>query len=176
MAAEIPTQPHPYQIIQSYDLQETRQKGRVPVHIYLLCDPDTNEPRYIGQTINPLNRIRNHFQGLSVNPPLDLWFEELRLAGKSPRLDVVEIVNPGYGDAAEQRWIERLSVDGFKLLNFSCCRKRGREEMLRKHLLKDATSDKPTPQQQDALGRVIRAVREAVEEKERRRRQGEDQP
>lgn len=36
------------------------QSETVRVHFYVLEDPNTNEIRYVGQTVNPENRFRNH--------------------------------------------------------------------------------------------------------------------
>lgn len=108
------TRQHLYPIIQSYTLQDSRQKGQLPVHIYLLCDPFSGTPLYVGQTIKPITRLVQHCCRYAE---CGAWARELKEAGLSPRLDVVAIVDPDEADAAEQFWIDRLIADGYALVN-----------------------------------------------------------
>lgn len=49
--------------------------------IYALVDPMTRQIRYIGQTVNPESRYRQHAKS---NTPVGEWFEELRILGAEP--------------------------------------------------------------------------------------------
>lgn len=124
-----------YPIIGSYTLQKEYRKQRIqnPVHIYYLCDPEDGVPRYVGRTVDPIGRLKQHKWGFGCGHEFYVWMKRLRESDSLPRMDVVEIVSPDEALIAEQRWIERLTADGFDLLNAACCRRR-------KHTVIDGSS------------------------------------
>lgn len=62
-------------------------------YIYELVDPITNEPRYIGHTINTYNRLHSHLtkskKGKSYK---DIWIRKLLKQGITPILNIIDEV------------------------------------------------------------------------------------
>lgn len=89
--------------------------------IYALCDPDTGEVRYIGQTANGMLRPRAHLTPSAGKGRAHYhanWIRSLRRAGKRPTIRVLEEVpNAAALDAAERRWIARGRGLGWRLTN-----------------------------------------------------------
>lgn len=89
------------------------------VTIYALVDPRTNEPRYVGRTTNPANRLRNHVtkarRGGTGNAGLEQWLQELAAAGLRPLIQSLETVDPRDKGEREWHWLEEL--DNGQLLN-----------------------------------------------------------
>lgn len=88
------------------------------VSIYALCDPVTNDIRYIGQSIDPDTRLKNHistsFTGTSKR---DIWIRSLLLSGKFPVLQTLSVIDVTEADAAEVQAISQAKKDGAKLVN-----------------------------------------------------------
>lgn len=88
------------------------------VTIYALCDPDTNEVRYIGQTVDPSIRLRAHLSdSFSGQSNKDKWIRSLLVRGKHPTLQALAVVNVADADTAELDAIQQANRDGFKVLN-----------------------------------------------------------
>lgn len=102
-----------------------------PSWVYALCDPRTGEAKYVGVSINPFQRAKQH---LSVdgcenrrNPNAKRrWIKELKALGMRPELTILEEVAgscPTIGKQhpaqieAEQRWIVKLARAGHGLTN-----------------------------------------------------------
>lgn len=97
--------------------------------IYLVRNPDTNVPIYIGQTQNFQSRQKRHFRRFSKE-----------FGGKAPIIEVIETVT-SYSKAreAEKKQIAEFSDKGFVLLNEldrEFCRKAN-------HLIPSGQSKKP---------------------------------
>jgi hypothetical protein len=82
--------------------------------IYALLDPDTEEVRYVGQTMmTPSRRLKGHCK--KTQPPVtprDFWVNSLIAQGKKPRMSILE------EDAdlnAETRWIAHYQHQGIPL-------------------------------------------------------------
>ncbi|MFZ1927388.1 MAG: GIY-YIG nuclease family protein [Solirubrobacteraceae bacterium] len=80
-----------------------------------LCDPDTGELRYIGQTRDPKERIRKHLR-LARGASQQHVHRWLRKVGRPPLVQVLE-ANVADLDAAERRWIMWAREHGLKLCN-----------------------------------------------------------
>lgn len=113
-----------YQIIGSYSLQKASQRENPPVHVYVIRDPETKSVRYVGKTIDPAQRARNHRGGMGCNWAFRRWIASHLENGRYPTLDVVEIVGHEDGDMAEQRWMNRLLDEGCELFNQTHCKAR----------------------------------------------------
>jgi len=70
-------------------------------YIYSLCDPITEEIRYIGKTINPSQRLSRHIKdGYKKSSHKECWIYSLLQKGLNPKMNIIEEC---FGDS----WIER---------------------------------------------------------------------
>lgn len=86
-------------------------------YIYSLADPDTNEVRYVGATMNPSARLKLHV--IDRHAPVDrrAWMASILARHTSPVMTILEIVRDGRYGAREAWWIEFLRLRGARLLN-----------------------------------------------------------
>lgn len=97
------------------------------VFFYGLFDPQTNELRYIGQTIDPSERYGNH-DSVRLRP----WLDELADAGCAPEMRILTTIEvdtateltrggvaKGRAELAERILIQSLKAAGQDLLNTS---------------------------------------------------------
>lgn len=92
-------------------------------NIYALCEPDSQTPRYIGQTAFPLgHRLSNHVasakRGASSNG-LSTWINGLVYNGQRPAIILLEECAPGDASKAETAWIALCKQQGCDLLNLA---------------------------------------------------------
>lgn len=92
-----------------------------PTYIYVLRDPNSNEIRYVGKTVqSPRNRLWAHLAPSELAKPYHRtrWLNTLIQQGQKPILEVIETV-PANGDwiEAEQRWIAYYTNSGAPLTN-----------------------------------------------------------
>lgn len=100
----------------------TLQKPIRPVFVYGLCDPDTNELRYIGLTCNGFQRIKNHYNDSFLeykHSAIKKWVKHLRLQNKVFNVVYIEYFDKDglHVDEAEKFWIEYFRSVGARLLN-----------------------------------------------------------
>jgi hypothetical protein len=83
--------------------------------VYALIDPRTDDPRYVGATIDPHARLSAH---LSTPPNSDVraWIDELDEQDLEPEMAVLRWVNVQDLRAEEQDVLDRL-LDEYDLLN-----------------------------------------------------------
>ena len=89
------------------------------VSIYALCEPDTGEVRYIGQSVNPDMRLKQH-EGLFGRTKLKgPWIAALQAQGLTPRVSVLEVVSGTATEASEREayHIARHLAQGSRLVN-----------------------------------------------------------
>lgn len=86
--------------------------------IYALCDPTTNEPRYVGKTVQPLReRFARHMRQ-AANGTLTHKCHWLRSLTSSPVVRVLEAdISRGDLDEAEREWIAYGREQGWRLTN-----------------------------------------------------------
>lgn len=83
------------------------------VEIYALCDPDTDEVRYIGKANNARKRLQSHIWNKSKSLPVCRWIRKLHREGKSPTLVVLETCDRAVWEERERAIIaEYRNRDG----------------------------------------------------------------
>lgn len=91
--------------------------------VYTLSDPRTDEPRYVGQTAEPLAvRLKKHCWPSTIKNEVchrTKWINKLLKAGVQPKIEVLETVSPESVNEAEIFWIEQFRALGFRLVNES---------------------------------------------------------
>jgi hypothetical protein len=91
-----------------------------PRYIYALSDPETNDVKYIGATVNPLKRAGEHrAEGGRRGSRLSTWLEALRLHGVHPLLTIIEKADGAIWPDREAYWIQVYRARGYDLLNQS---------------------------------------------------------
>lgn len=116
-----------------------------PIFIYALVSTrDINDPHYIGQSVDALDRTKHHLaclpsptrKGSAADHAAYEWMREECKVGYDIEVRVVE-ETPGDKDTADQRerqWIDKLRVAGYKLCN-STKGNRGRTPEQREKIL-----------------------------------------
>lgn len=89
------------------------------VYIYTLSDPTTNEIRYIGQTNDMKERLRNHLSecNLQDTTKKNNWIVSLYQKGVVPLMELLDIGNSNNINDLEKYWISQFKNWGFKLTN-----------------------------------------------------------
>lgn len=89
------------------------------VYIYALIDPETQQCRYIGKTVNPKNRRRRHFYDRDDSHKAH-WITQLSLKGLKPLFQILEVVPPDEDwKEYECNWIAYGYQQGWPLTNIS---------------------------------------------------------
>ena len=87
-------------------------------YIYTLNDPISNEPRYVGWTVNMYNRLAAHItdsdKGYKTN-----WVKSLKNKGLLPIMECVDEVPLSEWVFWEQHYISLYKSWGFKLVNLT---------------------------------------------------------
>src|SRR5579885_2077435 len=86
--------------------------------IYVLCDPDTGEIRYVGKTVMRLcNRLAKHMEA-TPKTHSGRWIQVLKTQGKRP---IIAYLDEAKHDWAERErfWIAHLRAIGCRLTNTS---------------------------------------------------------
>jgi len=86
------------------------------VFIYRLIDPRNEQIRYIGKTVNPLNRLKQHL-GSSKNPHMNMWIDCLIDQNLIPKIDFIERTSTGLSHSRERFWINHYLSMGCDLIN-----------------------------------------------------------
>lgn len=89
------------------------------VYIYALLDPDTDEVRYIGKTINLKQRFTDHYNTSAKgnNPYKARWIGKLKAQGKRPKMIVLEECAVDTWEDIERHWITHHRSIGSRLTN-----------------------------------------------------------
>lgn len=88
------------------------------VNIYALCDPDTENVRYIGQTVNMRIRFYDHLNKLHVgNKKKQEWIQSLLDQGKIPLMKIICVVDQSKANQAEMDAIAEAKLNGADLVN-----------------------------------------------------------
>ena len=88
--------------------------------IYALCDPRTDEVRYVGKANNPKSRLRSHLKPRDRTlTHKDCWVASLAVLGLKPKMVILETVDADTWKAAECKWILHYRRLGANLTNHS---------------------------------------------------------
>lgn len=88
-----------------------------PVYIYALTDPITEEIRYIGKSIRPIERLSNHCNEKS-NCHRSHWIQSLKAKGLKPGMVILERIVGDYPwQLSEKYWISYGKRNGWNLVN-----------------------------------------------------------
>jgi hypothetical protein len=103
-------------------LVNTLPKPKTNVFVYGLCDPETNELRYIGLTKNGFSRICNHYNDCLLeykHSAIKKWVKKLRLNNTIFNVIYIEYFNEDglHLDEAEIFWVQYFRSIGCNLLN-----------------------------------------------------------
>lgn len=119
-----------------------------PVYIYLLCDPITREPKYVGSAENVRKRLTQHIQESQKGGPRakDEWIKSLADRGLLPTVWILETTDEGNRRDREDHWHVEYMQGGAALVNPNTAERNG------------AISLKECPR----CRRLLRALRRAV--------------
>ncbi len=87
--------------------------------VYLLTDPRTDAPRYVGVTKDLKRRGKDHLRGCGVGPYCKNWIKLLCSVGIRPIVIILEIVPDHQRKDAEQAWILGFRQIGARLTNLT---------------------------------------------------------
>jgi hypothetical protein len=94
-------------------------------YIYVLVDPETRQPRYVGKTwIPPEKRLYQHVWGAKRTPKpqhRDYWIRTVLARGLTPEIEVIEsgVWSPKEAYEREIHWIQGLRNLGVDLTNMT---------------------------------------------------------
>lgn len=89
-------------------------------YIYELCDPDTEQPRYVGRAKNPKERYYNHIAEAKAYLGSDRkneWINDCLQRGRQPLLKIVKETTEAQQKQDESDHIGTLLAQGHDLLN-----------------------------------------------------------
>jgi hypothetical protein len=87
--------------------------------VYALVDPDSEEIKYVGKSIQPMVRYYNHISdSLRKKSAVYKWIDKLLKSEKHPKLFVLEECSEEKLEELEKHWIRKLNNEGANLLNF----------------------------------------------------------
>lgn len=89
------------------------------IAIYLLRDPGTYEPRYVGKAANPKKRLVQHLGPSSLRGRTykARWLAALVRQGKKPLLEILQWVSTQAWSGAEKHYIAEFKAMGARLTN-----------------------------------------------------------
>ena len=93
------------------------KKKQSPSYIYALIDPNTDEVRYIGKSIRPYERLKDHMTDRSKCHRTH-WLQSLKSNGQVPKLLILDRTNEGQDwREGERYWIALGRELGWPLTN-----------------------------------------------------------
>lgn len=95
------------------------------IRIYTLSDPLTGDVRYVGRTVNPLERrLREHIntarRGTLKDKAKEEWIVALHEQGLKPIIALIDEACLSTYRAAEKRWVAHYRLMFADLLNIKC--------------------------------------------------------
>jgi hypothetical protein len=136
------------------------------VYIYLLTDPQSCEPRYVGKTDDPHSRLNEHLaEARSARHSKDNtykanWLKKLLKQNAKPDMQILEITDKDHWAEREVWWISYGRASGWRLTNLSAggdgpgrLSEDGKARLLAAHLGKKRSPETIERLRQAALGR-----------------------
>ncbi len=147
-------------------MSKTPKDTKRLTHIYTLSDPITNEIRYIGKTVKPLNiRLADHLYSVNrENNYRTNWIKSVINKKCIPKIELIESVPWDKSQEVEIYWIAQFKVWGFKLVNLTdggegCINRKLSDHTIQK--IKESNSKKVY--QYDLEGNFIKEWTTAIE-------------
>ena len=86
-----------------------------------MIDPNTNEIRYIGQTLQTLHRrlVKHHSDCERMTTHVNCWLKKLKSAGQRAIIQLIEECSIELVDEREIYYISKYKADGYNLTNIS---------------------------------------------------------
>lgn len=75
--------------------------------VYGICDPDTGVIRYVGKSVDPPMRFRQHIRNAFCSDSRTHLANWIRSLDRAPELTILEY-DPSDANSAERAWIDRL--------------------------------------------------------------------
>jgi len=96
-----------------------KQPARVvDVWVYGLVDPRTDQIRYVGQSVDPVERLAAHLEECYQEQSEKAeWIQELKKLGLVPRQIILERTTSELWEEREQYWIAKCKAIGEPLVN-----------------------------------------------------------
>ena len=88
------------------------------VYIYTLSDPDTLSIKYVGVTIHPKKRYRQHLIDKG-NTKKSNWVKSLKKLNKLPIMDIIEISDEENWEEKERYYISYFRSAGYDIKNLT---------------------------------------------------------
>lgn len=112
-------------------VNSVRHKTNTVVYVYGLCEPETDNVRYIGSSVNPKERYHGHLSAsrLYGSSPKEKWICALLEQGKKPTLKVFAATTERDRDRLESAYAYYFYSKGHNLLNDFTCLSRVYEEI-----------------------------------------------
>ena len=105
----------------SNDVDERNLLETVRIYFYTLKDPITNKVRYVGQTVDPGNRYRNHiYESKKINRThKHRWIMQLLRKNEKPIMDILwdDVITSAEANIVETDLIKFFKEDGHDLTN-----------------------------------------------------------
>lgn len=88
------------------------------VYIYALSEKDSTDYRYVGKTICPEKRLKNHIKFSKLNKTRkDAWIQSLSNKNKVIEIKILEETDNSSWPNREKFWIDKLKNEGYNLTN-----------------------------------------------------------
>lgn len=103
-------------------LRWPKNSTETDIFVYALLEPETEKIRYIGKTVNGLDRVNQHMcpRFLKSNTHKNNWIKKLLRFGKQPLVEILSIAkSDGEVQKLEKFWIKHLRENGEKLTNMT---------------------------------------------------------